>query len=230
MLDIHTHILPGMDDGSKSVECSISLLREEAAQGVGEVVLTPHFYADQNSVAQFLERREKAWSCLLPRITEGMPRLRLGAEVQYFEGICGADGLEQLKIQGSGILLLEMPFCKWTERMIRDVLELNSRYGMQVLLAHVERYLSFQDKKTMARLVEAGVLCQSNLSFFNRWQTRHRAISMLNRDMIHVLGSDCHSLEHRAPGWDALPKTLRQSAEDLNRCFASEYLSRETVL
>ena len=61
MIDFHTHILPGMDDGSKSVEESIWLLQEEVRQGVDAVMLTPHFYAEENSPVDFLRRRYASW-------------------------------------------------------------------------------------------------------------------------------------------------------------------------
>ena len=59
-IDFHTHILPGIDDGSASVEESIELLKAEAAQGITKVVATPHFYANYDSPERFLERRAKA--------------------------------------------------------------------------------------------------------------------------------------------------------------------------
>ena len=61
MIDFHTHILPGMDDGSKSVEESIALLQEEARQGADMVFLTSHFYAEENSPSEVRRRRRSAW-------------------------------------------------------------------------------------------------------------------------------------------------------------------------
>ena len=66
MIDFHTHILPGMDDGSKDVRESVSMLRLEGKRGIDTVCLTPHFYAEQNSPEQFLERRKRAWQKLKP--------------------------------------------------------------------------------------------------------------------------------------------------------------------
>ena len=64
MVDFHTHILPGIDDGSRKTEESLELLRLERKMGVDTVVLTPHFYADENCPARFLERRSRAWDRL----------------------------------------------------------------------------------------------------------------------------------------------------------------------
>ena len=64
MLDVHTHILPGMDDGSKNIRQSLAMLHRERKQGVSDVILTPHFYASQESPQKFLHRRAEAVSVL----------------------------------------------------------------------------------------------------------------------------------------------------------------------
>ena len=214
MIDFHTHILPGMDDGSKDVRQSVSMLRLEAKLGVDVICLTPHFYAEQNSPAQFLERRERAWQKLKPYLWPELPRMRLGAEVQYFEGISEAEDVHRLRIEGTPYLLVEMPFCRWTQRMLEEVLELNDYPGTQVVLAHVERYLAMQPSGTVEWLVSKGVQIQSNLSWFGSWRTRHRAMSMLKKGQIHFLGSDCHNMDNRRPNWDVLPEKTRALAEE----------------
>lgn len=210
MIDFHTHILPGIDDGSKSVDESIRMLREEAKLGIKEVVLTPHFYASENSPQGFLRRRDKAWKELQPRLTERLPRLRLGAEVYYYEGICRNADLKLLQIEGTGLLLLEMPMCRWTNRMIEDVLTLNDRQGTRVVLAHIERYLPMQERDTIRTMIQSEVLLQSNVSFFCQWRTRRKALSMLCRGEIRFVGSDCHNMTTRRPNWDQLPDKAKQ--------------------
>lgn len=204
MIDFHTHILPGIDDGSKSVSESISILRLEARQGIDTVFLTPHFYAEENSPVEFLKKRYSAWRQLEEYLWPELPQLRLGAEVQYFEGICSVEDIKHLKIVGTDFLLLEMPFHHWTDRMVEDVIDLNDRDGIQIVLAHIERY---QDKTTpdvWQQLRNCGVLMQSNVSFFENWKTRHQALSMLNHGQIHFLGSDCHNMKTRRPNWDGI--------------------------
>lgn len=207
MIDFHTHILPGVDDGSDSVGTSLAMLREERRQGVEAVVLTPHFYAGENSPRHFLEKREAAWRELSGSLDEDCPRLYLGAEVQYFEGICSVEGIRELCLEGSDILLLEMPFCRWSQRMLDDVAALNEM-GMQVVLAHIERYLGMQPRETWQHLRETGVWMQANLSFFHSWKTRHRALKMLSRGQIQFLGSDCHNMTSRSPKWEQLPSRV----------------------
>ena len=61
IIDFHSHVLPGIDDGSKSVEQSIAMLKREAEQGITHVVATPHFYPQEDRPEKFLRRREKAF-------------------------------------------------------------------------------------------------------------------------------------------------------------------------
>lgn len=205
MIDLHTHILPEIDDGSRSVSESISLLEEEGRQGVDTVFLTPHFYAEENNPVSFLKNRYRAWRKLEPYLFPGLPAVRLGAEVQYFEGICAVEDIRHLRIVGTDYLLLEMPFSRWSDRMTSDVMELSDRYGLRVILAHIERYLAKQRPEIWKILRANGVLMQSNVSFFTGRKTRKLAIAMLERGEIHFLGSDCHSMGNRRPNWDALP-------------------------
>lgn len=205
MIDLHTHILPEIDDGSRSVSESISLLEEEGRQGVDTVFLTPHFYAEENNPVSFLKKRHRAWRKLEPYLFPGLPEIRLGTEVQYFEGICSVEDIRHLRIVGTDYILLEMPFSRWTDRMIADVIELGDRYELRVILAHIERYLAKQQPEIWKTLRANGVLMQSNVSFFTERKTRKQALSMLEREEIHFLGSDCHSMGKRRPNWDALP-------------------------
>ena len=208
MIDFHTHILPGMDDGCKSVAESLWMLRQEQQQGVDTVVLTPHYYPWENSPEEFLARRSRAWEALKKQLPEDSPRLLLGAEVHYFEGIGSAPQLKMLRIFGTDLLLLEMPFARWTQRMVEDLLECASTPNIQVVLAHAERYFSLQSKAIWPRLRGSGIWMQSNVSFFSSWKTRYQAMRMLQRGEIQFLGSDCHRQHLRAPNWDTLPPKI----------------------
>lgn len=188
-----------MDDGSKSVSQSIAMLREEQKNGIETVVFTPHYYAYQNDPQTFLERRGHSWNLLQSAVTDDLPRMLLGAEVQYFEGICQVEDIPRLCIEGSDLFLLEMPESKWSERMIRNVFELREQYDMTVVLAHIERYLKYQPKSIWEELRQGGILMQVSASYLQNWRTRHTARKMLNRGEIHFLGSDCHNMESRRP-------------------------------
>ncbi len=224
MIDFHTHILPGIDDGSKNVHMSLAMLREEARQGIDTVLLTPHFYADQNSPMSFLRRRNNAWNELVQYLTDEEPDLYMGAEVQYFEGITSVDDIPELVISGTDLLLLEMPFSRWTERMVDDIFEMQAQWDVRVVLAHIERYMSFQKKDIWTVLRNEGILMQSNVSFFANRKTRRKAIHMLANGEIHFLGTDCHNKETRRPNWDELPpKAINVLPRNFGYCQLAEF-------
>lgn len=200
MIDFHSHILPGIDDGSRNVEESCQLLRASARQGVTKIVATPHFYAEDNSPKRFLERREHSFEKLKPHLSEDMPEIFLGAEVKFFEGISRSDDVELLKIEGTPLILVEMPFMKWDDRMVKEVLELASWRGTKVILAHIERYFRFGAEKYLPEIQRNGILIQSNAESFvgGRFSTR-KVMNMLRDGKIHLLGSDCHNMTTRPP-------------------------------
>ena len=89
LVEMHAHILPGMDDGSKSVEMSIEMLHRLAEMGVAEVCATSHYYAGQNSVTMYLERRAMALEQLREAVgaQDDLPCILPAAEVAYFRGV-----------------------------------------------------------------------------------------------------------------------------------------------
>ena len=215
MIDIHTHILPGMDDGSSSLEESLSMARESARQGVRLLAATPHFYATQEDPNSFLRRREKSLALLESAWQDSFPTLLVGAEVRYFDGISRVEKIAHLTLDHTRILLLEMPFTSWSRRMVEEVVELQRSRGLQVLLAHVERYLKDQDGQVWETFRQNGVWMQCNANFFLRWQTKRNAQALFKKGEIQMLGSDTHNMTSRPPNLamarDALVKSLGQA-------------------
>ncbi len=199
LIDFHSHILPNMDDGSASVEMSLQMIQVAFRQGVYAIVLTPHFYAAKDYPDHFLKKRSRLLNDLNAQRQFPVPLLIPGAEIQYFEGLTSMKELPLMRIHKSPGLLIEMPFRTWTGRMIDDLLELNHRGEYRVILAHIERYLDDQKESTIRRLAEAGILMQSNASFFTGTFSKWKALRMLEGGMIHLLGSDCHNMTSRPP-------------------------------
>ena len=85
IIDFHSHILPGMDDGSKSVEMSVEMLNREAEQGIRKVIATPHFYPWSEHPEQFLARRDTAAAKLRKamEMRNHLPEVIMGAEVNF---------------------------------------------------------------------------------------------------------------------------------------------------
>ena len=227
MIDWHTHVLPRMDDGSRSVEESVAMLAALAAEGVSDVVATPHFYANRESLDSFLSRREGAYTALFAALSASLPRVRLGAEVAYYGGISKLEGLERLAICGTRVLLLELPFTRWTDYMIQEVLALTRTRGLVVVLAHVERYLSFGNDRALAALCREGVLAQANAFAFGGVLRARPALRLLRTGCIQLLGSDAHNMTSRPP---RLLPAYRRIERALGTDFAREMAAFGTRL
>lgn len=200
--DFHSHILPGIDDGSRTVEESIAMLRAEAEQGIKRVVATPHFYPQQDSPESFLRKREIAESALREAMAEydDLPELIVGAEVYFFRGICDSEEINTLTFGKNRCILLEMPNTSWTDAYYREIEAIYERQGITPIIAHVDRYLNpLCDFGIPRRLSELPVLVQANASFFLHRSTARMAHRMLRDGHIHFLGSDCHNLTLRPP-------------------------------
>ena len=199
MIDFHSHILPGIDDGSCSVEMSLQMLETMHKQQIDTVIATSHFYATERSPQRFLYRREEAWNRLKAELPDDSPKILLGAEVLYFPGISRMAELPELCMEGTNILLLEMPFERWTGRMVREVKELAVSGDYTILLAHIERYYFKQPKDVWDDFLDMDILMQSNADFFLPLWTKRKALKLLKEGRIHLLGSDAHNMTERAP-------------------------------
>lgn len=207
MIDLHSHILPKMDDGSKSTEETEKLLQMLKAQGVTELAATPHFYADREHPGDFLRRREESLS-LMPKTD--IPIL-VGAEVAYFPGMQNCEDLISLQIGSTRLLLVEMPFRTWTDRMAADICAIPAQLGLTPVLAHVDRYRgSGQFPKYCQQLLENDVLFQCNADAFEKVLSRSWALKQLRHSMIHFLGSDSHNLTTRAPKLELAANSIRK--------------------
>lgn len=227
MIDFHSHVLPGIDDGSKDTQESIQMLLMLANQGVDTVVATPHFSANNCSVAEFINRRQKSYNELVPLLTDDMPKILQGAEVSYYEGISRLAELRKLCAGNSRLLLIEMPMSKWSESSLSEICNIPNKLGVTVVLAHIDRYIAFQSASVWSRLLDAGILMQVNASFFNNAFTRRKAFSMLHRGYVHFLGSDCHSVSHRPP---TLSETYRLINKRMGRDFLQDFTEYQREL
>lgn len=202
LVDWHSHILPGIDDGSGSVEESLGLLEMEAAQGIGLVIATPHFYAQYDQPEIFLKKRAEAAERLLQAAEgkPGLPEIRLGAEVYFFRGMSHSETLSSLAIQGTEYILVEMPQPPWSEDMYRELEEIVSCHGLTPIIAHIDRYIEpFHTCGIPRRLEKLPVLVQANARFLLHRRTKSMALKMVKKGRIHLLGSDCHNLTTRPP-------------------------------
>lgn len=200
--DVHSHILPGIDDGSASPEESVALITMLQEQNVPWAAATPHFYPHRDHPDRFLERREKAAEKLKGILEEKGIEFPIipGAEVYYYPGMSDSDALTRLTLGGSPYILVEMPMSPWTDVMFRELTQIREKQGLIPVIAHVDRYIRpLRHHGIPARLEKMPVLVQANASFFLRPGTRSMALGMLKKGQIHLLGSDCHNTAHRPP-------------------------------
>lgn len=214
IVDFHSHILPGIDDGSKSLEQSVAMLKMEREQGIECVVATPHFYAQHDTPGDFLKRRAEAEEILRAEMARfgDLPKLAVGAEVYYFHGISDSEMLPKLTVGDIGYVLVEMPMPPWSSRMYRELEEIRGKQGLVPVVAHIDRYISpLRTYQIPQKLEELPVLVQANASFFLRGSTKRMAQRMLREGRIHLLGSDCHNLSDRAPNLGEAVRSIGQS-------------------
>lgn len=193
IIDFHSHILPGIDDGSKNSEMSIQMLHTAAGQGITTIVATPHFYADSMTIDTFLRNRSKACQRLCEKEIPKQIQILCGAEVSFFTGIGQTAEIARLKIEGTDLLMIEMPFRQWSGRELYEIEWLLRNHTIPII-AHLERYIAFQkDKSILSALLELPVYIQINAECLQEWKTRRWAIRMFKQGQAHLLGSDCHN-------------------------------------
>ena len=227
VIDFHSHILPEMDDGSKNVEMSLAMLRESRRQGVDIILATPHFYGFRERPSEFLKRRTRAVKQLSGVLGQDVPALLTGAEVAFYSGLITLDGLSSLCVDGTDILLLEMPFSPWTglELNVVSALCLDRKY--RVVLVHLERFLPLQkDRHLVEQLLDLPLFVQVNAGELCSLRGRRQALGLFRSGRAQLLGSDCHNLDRRPPNL-GLARTLlsrklgQQCLEEIDACGRS---------
>ena len=210
MIDVHTHILPAIDDGAKTREDAIKILQAEVAQGVKEIVFTPHYYGKKRSLDAFLALRNDAWQKIQADIPDGL-QTRLGAEV-HFTGVNDPshDALCTLAMEGTSCVLIELPFTrKWNKSVFTHLREFILDTGYTPIIAHVERYMETQkNPEIVAKFVEMGCLIQVNTGSFLNKMTRRFAYALLKHGLVHCLATDTHNSDLRAPDYETVREAV----------------------
>lgn len=219
MIDLHAHLLPEADHGSPDTSHSLEQLALLASCGVTAAVAAPHFYPDRESAKCFLARRKACADTLRAALNESHIPIYLGAEVQATEGIDHLPELDALCITGTNVLLLEMPFYRWSPSLYETVERL-CHMPYRVILAHVNRYPT----KDIRRFLRMGARAQLNAEAFGRRFVSRRYLRMVEEGTAVALGSDLHLVENYKKkkllrtvsryGDDQLA-TLRRASENL---------------
>lgn len=218
IIDLHSHILPGIDDGSSDFETSVELLKELASGGVTDVFATPH-YIDETIYISSKEKNEK----LLKQLEDELKKndikinIRLGNEIYITPKILDLLKNKEITTLGrSRHLLVELPM-SGDFPGYQDIFLKLIRSGFYVVLAHPERYTSFQEDFSLAmELFDMGILFQSNFgSFTGRYGKKvFKLVVRLAKDkMIWGMGSDIHHVYEDSFIPDAIRKMLKYYSE-----------------
>lgn len=217
LIDLHTHIAPGVDDGAQTAEDSLAMARAAVADGVGQIVATPHIPFSRMTRQEFGQHLEN-----LRRLLAGQQadlEVHLGAEVSLEPDILRwlADGLAW-PIEATRYILVELPFFGFPP-YTDDVIFRLQVAGYKPILAHPERNATLAARPDrLGPLVERGVLTQitttSILGGFGT-QAKSAALAFLERGWVHVLASDAHSVSHRPP-------TLTEAAREAEKIIGPQ--------
>jgi protein-tyrosine phosphatase len=214
MLDLHTHILPGIDDGAADLATAVALCRSLQQQGVSCVMATPHWRSPRFDVED--SAIQAAWSTLSAAIKEQVPGLELclGAE-HHCSGIEETSAfVASLRPLGeSRLALIELPDDHVPPAAWATLFAV-IRAGFRPILAHPERCRGLrQQREQVTAFVDAGGLLQLTLGSLigaHGWSMRWHAHRLLHRFRgACVLASDSHDLGVRRPQWDRLPVKWR---------------------
>ena len=205
MIDIHSHILPGIDDGSKSISMTLDMLRNAAKEGTSKIIATPHFCrgygeAKYEEVKNLTEKINK-----LAKDEDIDITIYHGQEVyhsqsiisDYRSGIIGT-------LADSSYLLFELPLhFKFEREVLEDIYELQI-LGLQPILAHPERYKFLKEKPSLINeFINEGVLFQLNSGsiegIFGKG-TKKTASLFLEKGIYNFIGSDAHNVTNRVTG------------------------------
>ena len=205
MIDLHTHVLPGIDDGASDLDQAVAICRAAAHDGCNVLVATPHqrHPAWWNSDEQHLDRLRRRLQAELGT----HPRILLGAEVhadsQLLDAVLDATGPAPSRLAGTRYLLLELSrdgIGPDPEMLVHEL----SVAGIVPVLAHPEHIPWLRrDPQQIERLVDLGALLQVTASSVlgrHGRAVQSSAHDLLDQGLVHVLASDCHGLRSRPPG------------------------------
>lgn len=194
-IDIHTHIIPDVDDGSKTFSQSLQMLEEMILQGVTDVIATPHINSTVTRTTR--EKQVSQYYILKQRAKDLKINLHLGAEVKYIKYLI--TDYHKNKIENTNYILMEFSWEKKDD--VHGVLKELKEEGFKPIVAHVERYsyLTLEDYK---KLKADGILLQVNTNAVlgtERELWTKNANILLSERLVDFIATDAHNTENRAP-------------------------------
>lgn len=210
--DLHTHIMPGVDDGARDLPQALELVRMAYADGTRHLFLTPHYRGRYRRNGP--DRLREGLTQLRRVVAEELPEMRLylGNEIHWETDAPEAlEAGQILSLNGSGYCLLEFHSAALRSQVITGVAEM-VRYGYTPIIAHAERYEIFRRDRTLTGEVLAmGALIQLNADSIlggNGWGVKRFCKDLLKKRQVHFVGSDAHDALSRPPVLSACRKAV----------------------
>ena len=203
-IDFHSHIMPGLDHGSRSLETSLAQIEIMKSSEVDMVVSTSHFYPHRHSVKDFLAARAHCADKLLSAIDGSAPKITLGAEVLVCDNIDKMPGIDELCIEGTRYILLELPFAGWRREHFTAIEALRDEHDLIPILAHIDRY----PKENLDRIFSRGLLFQLNAPAFLSLFGSKKFFTYAEYNEAVALGSDIHEKD----GYDEFDRACKKLA------------------
>ena len=207
MIDLHSHVLPGVDDGPETLAGSLDILRAAAEDGIARIAATPHVRDDFPTTAEAMERGVVGLNAAARDAGIAVEVLTGGEIDREFAHSLDDETLRRFGLGGNpGVLLLEFPYHGWPPELRELVFRLAVR-GFQVVLAHPERNRDVQQSPgRLEELVDAGVLVQLTAGSLDGRLGRPAeacARTLLDEELAHLIASDAHAPAIRAVGMAA---------------------------
>lgn len=200
MIDVHAHILPDIDDGSRSATQSLRILKTLKDAGVEKVIATPHFSLENFTVSEFIEKRQEALNKINAIKGDApVPEIILGAEVYLSHELSKTENLSALCIGDSPYLLIEMPYFFWSAWVFDELKKIIEKHKLIPIIAHLERYyyLKVASLDKILALFEENVLAQMNADSLCNKRQRKIALALAKNNYVQFLGSDVHNEKER---------------------------------
>lgn len=197
MIDLHSHVLPYIDDGAKDENMSIEMLLSAKKQGVDIVAATPHCIAkNPESVDAFLEKRNSGSEKLMTAVSNrnDLPGIVLGAEVYLYKDISDFPNLSSLCYQDTNYILLELSDNGNASEVAEWIYNISIK-GFRPVIAHVDRYPDY--KEVMDELSHLDVIYQVNAARFLSMSDRRLLKSIFKRHDKFVVSTDMHNVTTR---------------------------------
>lgn len=193
MFDIHTHILPKIDDGSPSLEKSIEMVEDAIKQGITDIILTPHFDVFYRKCSFNVDYQEEFNSFQNEILKRKLPiNLYLGNEIYYTRGVLKYLLNKKIfPLGNTNKVLIEFSFHNKREN-IDDIIEEFGNEGFEIVIAHAERY-NYSNYRLIKKWKESGALIQVTASSFYDKKTKKLANKLLENNLIDYIASDVHS-------------------------------------